>query len=183
MLSRGIRGTDSHLGDDDTSISNFTLDTKSTVENRIDGHCFTISGSTRAIKDKFVFSSLLLSVHVTNVSHLLNRKRVSTLNDLYTYYPLSPSSLLFDFIAIDNSTITSLQDPGPCMTIRDTIPPVWTGCPLLITHNVSGGNQGANVSWTEPVASDNIGISSVGSNYLPSSFFSAKDSPHEGPFS
>ena len=44
------------------------------------------------------------------------------------------------------------------VTTVDTVPPVINGCPGPITQNVALGTTSTIVSWTEPTATDNSGV-------------------------
>lgn len=51
----------------------------------------------------------------------------------------------------------------------DNVAPVITGCPTNIT--VAAGANGATATWTAPTATDNCGLSSFTSSYLPGATF------------
>jgi len=58
------------------------------------------------------------------------------------------------------------------ITITDNEQPTVTNCPSNITATASAAGCGTNISWVEPVASDNCPAVAVVSTHAPGSFFS-----------
>jgi gliding motility-associated-like protein len=56
------------------------------------------------------------------------------------------------------------------VTVQDTSPPVFSGCPANITIAATG-NCKAVVTWTAPVATDNCGVATKTNSHTPGSAF------------
>ena len=60
---------------------------------------------------------------------------------------------------------------GQLVTVTEDEDPVISGCPLDITVNADAGGCDALVTWTEPTASDNCGVTSFVSTHAPGDVF------------
>ncbi|XP_038057906.1 hyalin-like [Patiria miniata] len=56
--------------------------------------------------------------------------------------------------------------------ILDTQPPTFTGCPAQRQSLLPSGSDRVIVTWTEPVGSDNIGITNTERSHRPGDSFS-----------
>lgn len=56
------------------------------------------------------------------------------------------------------------------VTLNDSVPPVFSGCPANISQNNDSGQCGAIVSWTAPTVNDNCSAI-VNASHTPGSFF------------
>jgi gliding motility-associated-like protein len=80
-------------------------------------------------------------------------------------------------VGITNQTYTLTDASGNTInatftiTITDNEQPVITNCPANITAAASATGCGANVTWVEPVTSDNCPAVAVVSSHAPGSFF------------
>lgn len=73
-------------------------------------------------------------------------------------------------------TITFGGDGGTAtrnatLTVNDITPPTWSGTPANITVYTPPNSATAVATWTPPSASDNVGVTSTGSNLAPGASF------------
>jgi hypothetical protein len=57
------------------------------------------------------------------------------------------------------------------LTVNDITPPVWSNTPASITVFTPANSATATATWTPPTASDNVGVTSSGSNFAPGASF------------
>lgn len=72
----------------------------------------------------------------------------------------TPSALSMIVRNADFTTPFS-SDPGRRVTMIDTVPPVFVGCPSPLSFTDTDGRGLVPATWTEPVATDNIRVSEV----------------------
>ena len=71
-----------------------------------------------------------------------------------------------------------VQDPGIGLFINDNQPPKIVNCPANVIATAPNGHLETVVRWVEPVASDNVKVTSVLSPTPSGSIFSVYNSPH-----
>ena len=84
-------------------------------------------------------------------------------------FPVGVTTQTYSLIDASGNSI----DTSFTITITDDELPVITNCPANITAAASATGCGANVTWVEPVTSDNCPAVAVVSSHAPGSFFPA----------
>jgi hypothetical protein len=71
-----------------------------------------------------------------------------------------------------------VQDPGIGLLINDNQPPRIFNCPANVVATARNGHLETVVRWVEPVANDNVKVTSVLSTTPSGSIFPVYNSPH-----
>jgi len=98
----------------------------------------------------------------------------TTWNDISntaTTYTATDLTVTTQYRAVVQSGVCNVAYSSVATVTMDYTDPVISGCPSNITVNSETGQCSANVSWTEPTASDNCGIQSFTSDHTPGESF------------
>jgi serine/threonine protein kinase len=144
-----------------------------------DGRCLRVRAQTGLLRavPSFTAVNVLLPIASHKQRRSMSGDAIgarSRRNDAYV--PVAPSVMFFEYRATSGGIIAS--DPGTMLVLRDIDPPRWAGCPLRLISVPSQGNPLATPAiWSEPTATDNVGVTYSYKTAQPGDTFSYLASP------
>jgi hypothetical protein len=138
------------------------------------GSCIRIALESQAFSQPQSFANINLLLPLKQLGG--DRRRRSTA----TFLPADSSVIMVQYNGNTSDPELRSKLGKPNLRLADTLPPVFTGCPLtaVVATAVAADGFSTSASWSEPQATDNVGVSQTLASHNPGDVFSVDGSPH-----